>query len=71
MKEVRSSEAVASKIACDLDAGAEEEPADADTPTTTPNPASVYKEEDLPTFIEWPEYSYWAGFIRLDNSTYS
>ncbi|KAH7689537.1 Protein PTR-23 [Aphelenchoides avenae] len=51
------------------DLGGEEEPSDEKAPATTSNPAFIYKEEDLPTFIEWPEYSYWSGFIRLDNVT--
>uniref|UniRef100_A0A914Z6M2 SSD domain-containing protein n=1 Tax=Panagrolaimus superbus TaxID=310955 RepID=A0A914Z6M2_9BILA len=44
----------------------------------TPNEASLkkldhliglYKDEDLPSFIAWPEYSFWGGFIRLTNDT--
>jgi hypothetical protein len=44
----------------------------------TPNEASLkkldhliglYRDEDLPSFIAWPEYSFWGGFIRLTNDT--
>uniref|UniRef100_A0AC35U2Z8 SSD domain-containing protein n=1 Tax=Rhabditophanes sp. KR3021 TaxID=114890 RepID=A0AC35U2Z8_9BILA len=31
--------------------------------------ANIYKEEDLSTFVEWPEYDFWAGFIKLTNTT--
>ena len=29
----------------------------------------LYNDEDLPSFIAWPEYSFWGGFIRLTNDT--
>uniref|UniRef100_A0A0N4Z0C0 SSD domain-containing protein n=1 Tax=Parastrongyloides trichosuri TaxID=131310 RepID=A0A0N4Z0C0_PARTI len=31
--------------------------------------AKIYKEEDLPTFIRWPEYDFWSGFIKLKNDS--
>uniref|UniRef100_A0A0K0G3N3 SSD domain-containing protein n=1 Tax=Strongyloides venezuelensis TaxID=75913 RepID=A0A0K0G3N3_STRVS len=31
--------------------------------------AKFYREEDLPTFIRWPEYDFWSGFIKLNNNT--
>uniref|UniRef100_A0A914Z2T0 SSD domain-containing protein n=1 Tax=Panagrolaimus superbus TaxID=310955 RepID=A0A914Z2T0_9BILA len=31
--------------------------------------ASLYNDEDLPSFISWPEYSFWSGFIRLKNQS--
>lgn len=27
-----------------------------------------FNEEDLKNFIEWPEYSYWNGFIKLNDN---
>uniref|UniRef100_A0A914PG60 SSD domain-containing protein n=1 Tax=Panagrolaimus davidi TaxID=227884 RepID=A0A914PG60_9BILA len=29
----------------------------------------LYNDEDLPSFMSWPEYSFWNGFIRLKNET--
>uniref|UniRef100_A0A7E4UPM4 SSD domain-containing protein n=1 Tax=Panagrellus redivivus TaxID=6233 RepID=A0A7E4UPM4_PANRE len=31
--------------------------------------ANLYRDEDLPTFVAWPEYSFWNGFLRLENVT--
>ena len=31
--------------------------------------ARLYNDEDLPSFVAWPEYSFWNGFVRIDNDT--
>ncbi|CEF65052.1 Sterol-sensing domain and Patched family-containing protein [Strongyloides ratti] len=31
--------------------------------------AKVYKSEDLPTFVRWPEYDFWSGFIKISNNS--
>uniref|UniRef100_A0AC34F554 SSD domain-containing protein n=1 Tax=Panagrolaimus sp. ES5 TaxID=591445 RepID=A0AC34F554_9BILA len=31
--------------------------------------APLYNDDDLPSFISWPEYSFWSGFIRLKNES--
>ncbi|KAE9550795.1 hypothetical protein FO519_005998 [Halicephalobus sp. NKZ332] len=31
--------------------------------------AHLYSDADLPGFIAWPEYSFWNGFIRINNDT--
>uniref|UniRef100_A0A915CR01 SSD domain-containing protein n=1 Tax=Ditylenchus dipsaci TaxID=166011 RepID=A0A915CR01_9BILA len=36
-------------------------------PQATPD--GVFKEEDIRNFIDWPEYSYWGGFLKLNNET--
>ncbi|VDD90299.1 unnamed protein product [Enterobius vermicularis] len=28
-----------------------------------------FKNEDLSTFLVWPEYDFWTGFIQLQNDT--
>ncbi|KAK0423832.1 hypothetical protein QR680_008355 [Steinernema hermaphroditum] len=38
-------------------------------PDTTRAPKNQFNEADLATFIGWPEYDYWSGFIRLTNAT--
>ncbi|TKR96549.1 hypothetical protein L596_010550 [Steinernema carpocapsae] len=47
------------------DADVEEEP---DT-SVAPTGANQFNEGDLATFVGWPEYDYWSGFIRLSNAT--
>ncbi|CAJ0954841.1 unnamed protein product, partial [Mesorhabditis belari] len=46
---------------------------DDDKPINFTDPSYVnpmkYKEKDMAFFINWPEYEYWKGFIKLKNST--
>lgn len=28
-----------------------------------------FHETDLKKFVEWPEYTFWSGFLKLDNVT--
>ncbi|KAI6225074.1 SSD domain-containing protein [Aphelenchoides fujianensis] len=32
--------------------------------------ALSFKGDDLEAFVKWPEYSYWGGFLKLDNETH-
>ncbi|KAL7074554.1 hypothetical protein ACQ4LE_006640 [Meloidogyne hapla] len=32
-------------------------------------PTGPFKEEDLSTFLNWPEFTQWSGFIKLDNKS--
>ncbi|KAI1728640.1 patched family domain-containing protein [Ditylenchus destructor] len=36
---------------------------------TLATPTAPFKEEDLKNFVEWPEYSYWGGFLKINNET--
>ncbi|VDK41089.1 unnamed protein product [Gongylonema pulchrum] len=44
------------------------DPADGTT-TLSAIDALKFKNEDLPSFLVWPEYDFWSGFIRLKNAT--
>jgi hypothetical protein len=26
---------------------------------------TAFRADDLPSFLDWPEYSYWKGFVKL------
>uniref|UniRef100_A0A0N5A353 SSD domain-containing protein n=1 Tax=Parastrongyloides trichosuri TaxID=131310 RepID=A0A0N5A353_PARTI len=30
---------------------------------------SIYSKDEIDKFLDWPEYSYWGGFLRFDNKT--
>ena len=33
-------------------------------------PTGPFHEEDLSSFLRWPEYSQWSGFLKLNNKTF-
>lgn len=39
------------------------------TTTLSPTDALKFDNDDLQTFLMWPEYDFWSGFIRLQNNT--
>ncbi|WKX92201.1 hypothetical protein Q1695_010322 [Nippostrongylus brasiliensis] len=48
------------------------EPDDSDSMTTTPATIVVkhFSDDELRYFLKWPEYDYWAGFVKLRNGTH-
>lgn len=54
------------------DNGEEEEEGEGSAVSTTAKSgpkALSFRGEDLKSFIDWPESSYWGGFIRLKNNS--
>ncbi|KAI6203829.1 Sterol-sensing domain and Patched family-containing protein [Aphelenchoides besseyi] len=59
----------------DVDLNDEEEEEEETTAVTTKATKKLktlsFKADDLEAFIKWPEYSYWAGFLKLNNETHN